>query len=154
LALAAYQNNRPPVDQSNYYGLLARDYEHVENDLATVQVERDLTPAFTLRNLSRYGNTGRDSVITPPRFATTTTTAIRRTDVKSRDQDDKIAANQTNLTGHFDRAGASHTMVAGLEFARESSKNYARAEVGPQNPTSPDTDLYAPNPNQPYTGAI
>jgi catecholate siderophore receptor len=112
IPLAAYANGRPPVDRSNFYGLIARDYETVKNDLGTVQVEHDLTPAFTVRNLTRFGRTYRDSVITPPRFLDTTSTIIRRTDVKSRDQHDGILANQTNLTGRFDTRALAHTIVA------------------------------------------
>ena len=152
--LAAYANGMPPVAQSNFYGLVQRDYEHIENNVATVQVEHDVNGLGTLRNVTQFGSTFRDSVITPPRFASTTSTDIRRTDVKSRDQTDGILANQTTLTGRGRWGGVAHDFVGGLEFARETEVNYARAEVGPDNPTSPNTDLYHPDPNQRYTGAM
>src|SRR5262249_3188109 len=79
---------------------------------------------------------------------------VRRTDVKWRDQRDRIVANQTNLTARLDSASLSHGIVAGVELARESSTNFAGAEIGPQTPTSPDTDLFNPNPNQLYTGRM
>ena len=58
--------------------------------------------ASTLRNLTRYGETIRDSVITSPRFVSVnTSTAINR-QLQSRDMIDDIVANQTNLTARFD----------------------------------------------------
>jgi catecholate siderophore receptor len=154
LPLAAYANGTPPVDQSNFYGLTHRDYEKIQNNLGTVQVEQRLGGEFSFRNLTRYGTTRRDSVITSPRFVSNTSTDVRRTDVKSRDQTDNILANQTNVTGRFTTARLVHAVVTGLEFSREGSKNYLRAETGPDNPISPDTDLFNPNPDAAYTGVL
>ena len=64
--LEAYSNGAPPVDQSNFYGLKARDYEDTKTNLATAIAEFDINSGFTLRNLTRYGTTDRDSVITSP----------------------------------------------------------------------------------------
>ena len=66
--LEAYSNGAPPVDQSNFYGLVARDYEKTDTDLATAEVEHDLLAQVLLRNLTRWGQNDRDSVITAPRF--------------------------------------------------------------------------------------
>ena len=149
--LAAYANGAPPVDQSNYYGLKGRDYEKIQNHLATVQLEQRLGPEAAIRNLTRYGTTARDSIITSPRFASNTSTDIRRTDVKSRDQSDDILANQTNVTGHFGTGLLRHAVVSGLEFSRETSRNNIRVETGPDSPLSPDTDLFNPDPDMRYT---
>ncbi len=146
--LAEYSNSMPPVDQENFYGLRARDYENTVTDLGTVQVERDLPGAMTLRNLTRYGQTTRDSVITSPRFASVnTSTAINR-QLQSRDMTDDILANQTNLTARFG-SSMPHALVAGAEFAREGSENFARS-----GPVAPTADLYHPNPNDAYPGPI
>jgi catecholate siderophore receptor len=152
--LAAYANGTPPVDFSNFYGLTRRDYENVENDLGTVQLEQRLGADFSLRNLTRYGSTRRDSIITPPRFVSNTSTDVRRTDVKSRDQNDDILANQTNITGRLTTGRLQHAIVTGVELSREGSTNYLRAETGPDNPVSPNTDLYHPNPDMAYTGVF
>src|SRR5207344_1513793 len=69
-----------------------------------------------------------------------------------RDQRDGIVANQTNLVSRFPLLGVQHDAVAGIEFAHESSLNYLGAEFGPDNPISPDTDLFHPNPDDRYTG--
>jgi catecholate siderophore receptor len=147
--LEAYSNGMPPVDQSNFYGLVTRDYEDTVTDLGTLQVDHDFNPRFTLRNLTRYGKTTRDSAITAPRFASVnTSTAINR-QLQSRDMTDTIAANQTNLTSRITTGGLSHAIAAGVEFSRETSLNYART-----GPTAPQADLYAPDANQPYPGPI
>ena len=152
--LAAYANAQSPAAPSNYYGLVARDFEKVGNDVATAQVEHDFTPGLRLRNVSRYGDTRRNSVITSPRFSSNASTDIRRTDVKYRDQNDRIVANTTNLTGRLTTGGWQHDVVSGLEIARETSRNYAGAEFGPASPISPDTDLYHPNPYASYSGQM
>src|SRR5690606_31417865 len=77
-ALPGYQNEPPPVDFSNFYGLRDYDYEHVQNDLFTVFFEHDFSDTLRLQYTSRWGRTDRDSAITAPRFAGNTTTINRQ----------------------------------------------------------------------------
>jgi catecholate siderophore receptor len=147
--LAAFANGTPPVDQSNFYGLIARDYEKTDTDLATVDVARDLGADAVVRNLTRWGRNVRDSVITAPRFvAVNTSTALNR-QLQSRDMTDEILANQTNVTTRVSTGPLGHAIVAGVELSSESSVNYART-----GPTAPTADLYRPNPRDPYPGPI
>jgi catecholate siderophore receptor len=150
-ALPEYADQPAPVDFHNFYGLRARDYENTATDMGTATFDHDFSASLSLTNLFRYGVTDRDSVITAPRFATNDSTDIRRTDMKSRDQQDGIVANQTALTGFFPTGSMSHAVVTGLELTRESSENFVRAESGP---VPPNTDLFSPNPNDPYQGVI
>ena len=140
----------PPVDQSNFYGLIDRDYESTDTDLATVDVARDVGAATTIRNLTRWGQNVRDSVITAPRFAAVnTSTAINR-QLQSRDMTDDILANQTNLTSRLDdRPHRPRRLSAASKSRPSSSLNFART-----GPTAPTADLYHPNPNDPYPGPI
>ena len=147
--LREYANGAPPVDQSNYYGLVERDYEKTDTDVATVDVARDLSPSTTVRTLARWGRNVRDSVITAPRFvAVNTGTALNR-QLQSRDMTDEIVASQTNLTSRVNTGPVGHAITAGLEFSTEQSANFAR--TGPQAPTA---DLYSPDPFAPYPGPI
>ncbi|MBP6703937.1 MAG: TonB-dependent siderophore receptor [Vicinamibacteria bacterium] len=146
--LAAYANQAPPVDFDNFYGLSARDYEKTATDIATLTLRHQASPAVGVRNLTRYGRTRRDSVITAPRFAATTGTALNR-QLQSRDQTDSIAANQTDLTARLDHLGLQHAMVAGVEVAREASENFLRT-----GPSAPLADLYSPDSSAPYSGPI
>jgi catecholate siderophore receptor len=125
--LSEYAGGQPPVANSNFYGLRARDYEDIKNNIATADINHDFPNGFTLRNVTRYGATKRDSVITSPRFASNASTDIRRTDVKFCNQKDAIRANQTNLVGRFSAGGVQHDIVTGIELSRERSVNYAGA---------------------------
>jgi catecholate siderophore receptor len=151
IPLRAHAEQPPPVDFSNFYGLRSRDYENTLTDTATAKGEHDFSGALSLRTLVRYGRTNRDSLITAPRFESNANTAIRRTDWKSRDQADAILASQTDVTSRFATASLRHTVVTGVELARETSENWNRAEQGV---TSPSTDLFTPNPNDPYVSHL
>ena len=141
----------PVVPFSNWYGLKARDYENIEQDLATVTVEHQ-GDGFSLRNLTRYGRTYRDSVHTSPRLLSGTTDTIRRNDWKSRDQTDEVFSNQTHLSADLKTGEINHALSAGVEFSRESEINYTRVEDDAT--VFPTTDVYNPNPNAPYNGHL
>jgi catecholate siderophore receptor len=147
--LQAYSGGAPPVDQSNFYGLTTRDYEKTDTDMGTLQVDRDFGGAVTLRNVTRVGVTDRDSVITAPRFASVNTSTILNRQLQSRDMEDGIVANQTTVNARVATGRVSHGIVAGAEFTRETSENFAR--IGP---TAPQADLYNPDAFAPYAGPI
>ena len=149
--LRAYADQPPPVDFGNFYGLTSRDYEGTKTDVATGRVEHDFGPLLSLRSVLRAGDTKRDSLITSPRFESDASTAIRRTDWKSRDQSDGIVASQTDLTSRFRTGSIGHAVVTGVEFARETSENWNRVERGgPQ----PSTDLFNPDFSAPYASQL
>lgn len=143
---------QPPVPYTNWYGLKARDYEKVEQDLLTAIIEHNNGKGFSIRNLTRYGSTYRDSIITAPRFNSGSTTVIRRTDWKSRDQEDEVLSNQTHVDLDVMLGRINHAIAAGLEVSREKQTLYNRTE----DPATvlPTTDVYVPDPNDPYTGNI
>jgi catecholate siderophore receptor len=147
-ALSGYGNQPPPVNYENFYGLRARDYEKTETNIGTVKVQHDASDTLSIRNITRYGQTDRDSLITAPRFASDASTTINR-NLQSRDQVDSILANQTDVTVKFDTAKVNHTVVTGVDLSREESENYARS-----GPAAPTADLFNPNPNDTYTGLI
>lgn len=146
--LAPYSDDVPPVDFRSYYGLKARDFENTRTYLPSAKIEHDFNETFSLRNLTRYGRTDRDSVITAPRFASVNTTNTINRQIQSRDQADSIAANQIDLTSRFETFRVEHTLVTGLEFSRETSRNYARTGA------VSTTTLQFPNPNDLYPFAI
>lgn len=147
--LQAYSNSRPPVDQGNFYGLTTRDYEDIRTDTATLQIDHDFGPRLSLRSTTRYGRTYRDSVITAPRFASVNTSTTINRQLQSRDMTDRIAAHTTTLTARLGTGTLRHALVAGVDLSREGSINYLRT-----GPTAPQTDLFAPNPADPYPGPI
>jgi catecholate siderophore receptor len=147
--LVAYANGQPPVNFSNFYGLIGRDYEDTKTDVTTVQLDRALSSSSSLRNLTRYGRNDRDSVITSPRFASVNTSTALNRQLQSRDMVDTIVTNQTSMISRFGTGSVQHAISAGLEVAREASENFARS-----GPTAPMADLFNPDPTQPYPGPI
>jgi catecholate siderophore receptor len=146
--LAAYGNKPAPVDYDNFYGLKSKDFEKIRTDIPTAIVEHDFNEQFSLRNLSRYGRTDRDSVITAPRFANANVSTVINRQNQSRDQVDDIFVNQTDFTSRFETWRFDHTLVASLEYAHESSINYSRTGAVSQ------TTLFNPNTDQVYAGDI
>ncbi|MBB5352830.1 catecholate siderophore receptor [Haloferula luteola] len=151
-----WATDRPaPVDYDNFYGLVSRDYLKNETHLFSAELEHDFSDQLRLRNLTRYGVTSTDLSVTAPRFVDVLPgtpgnqygTVIRRSDWKSRDQEDTVFANQTDLNFDFETGWARHQAVAGFEVALERSKNYSRTDLGTG---TPNTDLFYPNPFDPY----
>ena len=134
--LAVYAK-RAPVDQSNFYGLVNRDYETTGTDLATVEIAA-IGRATVVRNLTRWGKNVRDSVITAPRFAVVnTSTAINR-QLQSRDMTDDILANQPTVTSTIRHRGGRPLDRDRRRGLTENSVNFARrgrrADRGPLPP--------------------
>ncbi|MEJ8566379.1 TonB-dependent receptor [Elongatibacter sediminis] len=149
-ALPEYVNQPAPVDDSNWYGLLERDYEEIDTQLLTVRFEHDFAQGLQLSSQFRWGNTDRDSITTAPRFISSDSTDIRRTDWKSRDQQDRILNALTVLTGEFHTGGFAHSFAAGVELSDEFERNYGRDITGEQ----PVTDLFDPSPADPWGGTV
>lgn len=149
-ALPDYAEQMAPVDDSNWYGMKDRDYEEISNSLATALFEHDFSEEVMFTNQLRWGNTDRDSLITAPRFNSTNSTDIRRTDWKSRDQEDRILNNLASLVAEFNTGSLLHSMATGVELSDEFEVNYLRNITGQQ----PVTDLYHPTPDDVWGGTI
>ncbi|HEU4813545.1 MAG TPA: TonB-dependent siderophore receptor [Xanthomonadaceae bacterium] len=146
--LVESHDGRSPVDRANFYGLLDRDYEDTSADLATLVLEHRLTDTIDVRNLTRWGRSERDSIITAPRFVADDSLQVNRSG-KTRLSEHTILLNATDLTADFETGGVAHALVAGVEFSREESSNLDRVVS-----SQPYTDLFAPDFRAPYTGGI
>lgn len=148
LPLADYANGAPPVDFANWYGLKQRDFEDIATSLATVSIERQLTNTAVLQNVTRWGRTSRDSMITAPRFVSNTSTDIRRNDEKYRDQEDDIISNQTNLNWTVNQGSSlENRILLGMEISKEDETRYTQVLTGSD---SEPTDLFNPDPVAAY----
>jgi catecholate siderophore receptor len=145
--LVDFRDKPAPVPRDTFYGLRNRDFEKLNSDLATAKFERDFSDTLTLRHQFRYGRSTRDSIATPPRFASNDSLAINR-ELRSWLTKDEIWDNQTDLRARFSTGKIEHSLVGGLTFTREDNQRRFR--------TAPNmlTTLFDPNPDDTFTGAI
>lgn len=145
--LAPYSNGAGPVNYDNFYGLANYDFEEIENDQATAIVEHDFGDSLSLRNLSRYGRTYRNSAITAPRFADVDNSTLLNRQLQQREIENEVVANQTDANLNFKTGPMEHAVVAGFEFVHEHQDNRNSAQTGNQ----PQTDFFNPTPSdQPF----
>ena len=146
-ALAQYRDQPAPVPRNTFYGFRDRDREVLNQDTGTVKFERDFAESMQLRTQLRFGQSGRNSMATPPRLAGNDSSAINR-ELRSWVAKDRIWDNQTDLRTQFQTFGIRHTLVTGAAFTHEQNTRINR--TGPNSPTT----LLNPNPDDIYTGAI
>lgn len=160
---AAEVRNAPRPKTSNYYGSV-NDYEKVDADMVTAKLEMDLGGGTTVRNISRYGRTRMDRVLTGINAITANNLAnpASWTITRSRqrvDQTNEILANQTSLNTSFTLAGIKHDLATGIELMHEQQLSLGSASttqtingVAFAGPTAAQTaalqaNLYAPDAN-------
>ena len=128
-------NATPPIDQSNFYGLRGYDFESINSNFGTAEIDHRFANRLTLRNLTRYSETDRDSAITAPRPP--------NRQLQRRTMSNENLANQTNLIGSFTTGSMTHDVVTGIEVARETTDNRNSAQATNQ----PQTSIINPDPN-------
>lgn len=165
--LARIGGNGPQVDTNNYYGFLS-DHDDVKADMFTARIEHDIAPGVTIRNISRWGRTKQDLVLTGvfsngllvPNVFNPLGWSVRTTP-QGKLQDNEIFANQTNITADLTLGGLKHTISAGVEFGREEQDNTAMAaQINALNGVRSGTsflaynNLYAPNVNRAFVPVL
>ncbi len=146
-ALREYRDRPAPVPRDTFYGFRERDREQLRSDLATFRLDREFNDNLRLSNQLRYGRSTRDSMATPPRFASDASTVINR-EMRSWLTEDDIWDNQTDLRAAFKTGEVEHTLVTGLALTRERNVRWLRTAPNSQ------TTLLNPNTEDTYTGAI
>jgi catecholate siderophore receptor len=158
----------PRVSPKNYYGFANNDYADYETHIATFRLDHQFSDALSLRNVLRWANYKRQSESTISTLTATDTTGApvtRNTPLsllqvtrnhdgnRTRDNEDTALINQTELTWKVSTGAVKHTVLAGVELARErlDRTNYILdanpALAGTQTPTALTSYL---NPD-PYT---
>jgi catecholate siderophore receptor len=145
--LSEYRDRPAPVPRDTFYGFRDRDREKLRSDLATFRLDREFNDNLRLGNQLRYGRSTRDSVATPPRFASNDSTVINR-EMRSWLTEDDIWDNQTDLRAAFKTGEVEHTLVTGLALTRERNVRWLRTAPNAQ------TTLLDPNTEDVYTGAV
>jgi catecholate siderophore receptor len=146
-ALVDYRDRPAPVPRDTFYGLRSRDAEKLNSDLVTLKFEKDFNDGLSLRNQFRFANSSRDSIATPPRFASNNSTAINR-EMRSWQTEDQIWDNQTDVIAHFATGKIEHSLVTGLDITRENNTRVTRTAGNML------TTLLDPNPDDVFTGPI
>lgn len=145
--LIPFRDRPAPVPRDTFYGFLNRDKEKLRSDLATIQLTHTFSDALSLRNQFRYGNSIRDSIATPPRFAGNNSTLINR-ELRSWITEDDVYDNQTDFTARFNTDSVRHALVTGAMFTREENIRQLRTA------SNSTTTLLNPNPNDTFPFVI
>ena len=150
-------NAAEPVDRETFYGNI-NDHEDVDADMFTAKVESDLSENIKLTNISRFGKTEMDRVLTGVNALVISNLATPKDPnswsvVRTRqgiDQENKILTNQTTLNIKAKTGFVEHDIVAGLELLREEQFNNTLnvQTPGQAAPTVPSANLYSPDPYQ------
>lgn len=146
-ALLAYRDKPAPVPRDTFYGFAARDREFLNQDSSTIRLEHEFSDNLSIRNQLRYGRAGRNSIVSPPRFASNDSTVINR-GLTSWLAQDRIWDNQTDVKAAFGTGPLQHALVMGAAFTHEANDRVLRSGVVSQ------TTLLNPDPFAPYTGPV
>src|SRR5262249_9667415 len=144
---AAYRDQPAPVPRETFYGFRDRDKEYLNQDSFTVRFEHDFSDNFTFRNQLRYGRAGRNSIVSPPPFASNDHSVINRC-LTSWVAHDRVWYKKTDVRSTFNTGFIQHTANLGAAFLSENNVRFTRSGITSQ------TTLFNPNPDAPYTGPI
>nr|WP_246013068.1 TonB-dependent siderophore receptor [Pigmentiphaga humi] len=159
------------VNMDNFYGL-ASDFYKTRSDVATARVEHDISSNLTVRNTLRYTSVDQRYIWTNPDDSQGNVNDGRVwRSAKSRTGGVHTIANQTELFGKANLGGYEHSFNTGIEISREKSDTGSytvdRTLPSPNNNGAATcaagtgaasgyncTDLYNPNPNDPWAGSV
>lgn len=139
-----------PVDQTNFYGSLAYDYDNARQDSVTVRAEHDVHRDLQLRFQTRYNKTAREAVIStiqnPAAFdASTNLVTIAR---QGNERHNEVTSHQFSLVDRFRTGGLRHAISAGADLNLESQFAPGLTGLG----TRAAVNIYHPNPLDPVLG--
>lgn len=145
------------VDSSNFYGLDS-DFDKVTADMLTAKIERDFSSNSRLTNISRYGKTSQNYLITSfmttganwvtPNPADPAGWTLARNIRMQKDQSNEILTNQTNWLYSTRLGSSEHDFLSGVEITSEKQNTWNYGGLGSTLPAN----LYHPNPADPVSG--
>jgi catecholate siderophore receptor len=139
-----------PVEQSNYYGTPASDYDDVSQENGFGKVEYDIRPTLQLRSQLRYNQAHRTAVISTIQNPATYDPATELVTIarQGNERENAITASQTSVSTIARAGQTSHAIIGTLEFTNESQFAPALGGLG----TRPAANIYAPDVNAPVGG--
>jgi catecholate siderophore receptor len=166
-ALNAFNNGPlPGVDSKSYYGYANVDRQEINLDAATAIIEHDFSERLSLRNLTRWQRVAQRSIVDPPQGAWCVTPGLDPWSGaacanpgtfqpsgprgRTRDTENDIIVNQTDLTARFSTGPFAHALAAGFSLSDEryhlDNGESLRSPFGAApNPTLPVMDIGAPD---------
>jgi catecholate siderophore receptor len=151
-----FVNGRPAsVPRGAFYGL-ASDRTTGDDDIVTARVRHDFNPNLSIADTFRYANYEFDYQFDAPNFGSHVPTAatplsailVGRDSPSSRGAQTNLT-NQLDLTAHFTTGFVTHTLVTGIELARQTNDIDRYANPFDANNTwIAETPLLDPNPHE------
>ncbi len=161
------------IDPDNFYGLIVRDFHDTKLDSGQLEISHDFNDSVRLRNITRYAVSENAYIASNPDDSQgNVPNGLVIRNVKSNNSETTTISNQTDLQAYFATGGIDHSFSAGLEFTNEDTDRatYSVTQLAPGGVSIPRggcdqfgagapsgyncTDLFNPNPNDPWTGAI
>lgn len=122
---------------TDFYGLLNRDFRKTEADIGTFRFEHDFSDNLTLTNSTRFGQTSFHQVVTNPDDSRgNVANGFLFRSSKSRGIDVDTFANVTDLHGRLHTFGWEHSFDVGVEYSNEQTHNQNYAVNGPGLPAT------------------
>jgi catecholate siderophore receptor len=144
-----------PVPRNAFFGLDS-DSATTDVDILTARYRHDFSDSVTLNNTARYAHYEFDYQFEAPSFGDDVPTATTPLDdiLVGRDAPDSSGVqtnldDQLDLTAHFATGFIAHTLVAGVEIARQTSDldRYTNP-FNTNNNWVPETPLLDPDPSE------
>jgi catecholate siderophore receptor len=154
-----------------FYGLVDRDFRHIDTNEAGIRFEHAFDNGFKLRNTASYTHVAQDYLWSQPddSFGNVFNhgTVYRR--ALSRYATESGLVDQADLSGKFDTGGLKHSIAASLEYSWQKSGYGAYVSNAAANTSLPRasdcptpgavtayncTSLANPTPHDPWTGTI
>jgi catecholate siderophore receptor len=165
----------PGVSPKNYYGFANHDFTDHETQIGTARIDYRLNDSMSLRNVTRWANYQRDleatiatlratdangAAVTPNTPRELLVVTRNHDKGRTKNNDDLVLINQTELTWRVATGAVKHTVLGGVELAREEFDRFNYnldadpATPGVQTPTA-TTSFLNPDPSTPlsYTKA-
>ena len=112
------------TDRHNFYGLLDRDFQRTSADVRTFQVAHDFAHGLTLSNVTRYGRTTNEYIVTNPDDGRgNVVNGLVYRSPKSRNSVAATTANATSVAGNAKTGRIEHRFAAGVEVGNEAMTN-------------------------------
>lgn len=149
------------VARTNFYGL-ASDHADSNVNIGTLRIKHDFNPNLSISNTLRYANYAFNYQFDAPNFGSVAAggqgaptpgepldTILVGRDSPSSSGLQTNLTDQLDLSAHFQTGFVRHTLVAGIEVARQT--NTLDSYTNPFNSNNnwiPETSLLHPDPNQ------